>query len=56
VKSLSPDGTILGYLWNRIEEGLVDSHNGRYYIGKERIKTEKGEFIFRSRPQIWNRT
>jgi hypothetical protein len=45
VKSLSPDGVILGYLWTRIEEGLVDSHNGRYYVGKERLKAEKEEYV-----------
>jgi hypothetical protein len=45
VKALSPDGVILGYLWSRIEEGLVDSHNGKHFIGKERFKDGKEEYI-----------
>ncbi|MBI3859227.1 MAG: hypothetical protein HY296_03160 [Thaumarchaeota archaeon] len=45
VKALSPDGVILGYLWNKIDEGLIDSHNGKYYIGKERFKGEKDEYV-----------
>jgi hypothetical protein len=48
VKALSPDGVILGYLWNRIEEGLVDSHNGKYYIGKERFNAHRA-------PDVWRR-
>jgi hypothetical protein len=48
VKAMSSDGVVLNYLWDRIDDGLVDTWNGKHYVGKERYKpsdeaAKKGE-------------
>jgi hypothetical protein len=47
VKAQSRDGIMVNFLWDKVEKGLAQFHNGSFYIGNERVKDKDGDDVLK---------